>query len=127
MKCSLLSIINAWKAEGRGGDNSSNAQVDNSTSAPSFTSDISETFSLQLHGGVMKSARRVVLDEIISNIIADIANMKKVQRNLKLESSNQAKGAHLLDDEKVKHANSNFCSMFFTESYSDILSILLVA
>ncbi|XP_048130181.1 LOW QUALITY PROTEIN: histone-lysine N-methyltransferase ATXR7-like [Rhodamnia argentea] len=99
-KCSLLSIINAWKAEGRGGDNLSNAQVDKSNSAPSFISDISETFSLQLHGVVMKSARRVVLDEIISNIIADIANMKKVQGNLKLESSNQAKGAHLLDDEK---------------------------
>lgn len=123
----MLSVINAWKAEGHGGDNSSNAQVGESNSALSFTSDICETFSLQLHGGVMKSARRVVLDEIISNIIADTANMKKVQKNLKLESSNQAKGIHLLDVEKVKRTNSNFCSMFFTESYSDILSILLAA
>ncbi|KAF8022420.1 hypothetical protein BT93_F0063 [Corymbia citriodora subsp. variegata] len=111
LKCSLLSIINAWKAEGRGGDDSSNAQVDKSNSALSFTSEICETFSLQLHGGVMKSVRRVVLDEIISNIIAETANMKKMQRNLRLESSNQAKGTHLFDVEKPEIVNQNVCSV----------------
>lgn len=110
-KCSLLSIIDAWKAEGHGGDNSSNVQVDESNSALSFASDISGAFSLQLHGGVMKSVRRVLLDEIISNIIADTANMKKMQRNLKLESSNQAKGTNLLDVEEPEIVNQSICSM----------------
>ncbi|XP_065881270.1 histone-lysine N-methyltransferase ATXR7 isoform X2 [Euphorbia lathyris] len=50
----------------------------------SFISEISEEVSCQLHAGLMKAARRVALDEIISNAVSEFFNEKKEQRSLKL-------------------------------------------
>lgn len=61
-----------------------------------FVSCISEQFYAELHSGVMKTSLRVVLDEIIGNIIADFLNNKKNQRHARLEPANQVEQTYLL-------------------------------
>ncbi|WRX29865.1 SET domain - like 10 [Theobroma cacao] len=79
----LLSILNAWKgSQAYAAENERDLSVN-------FISDISEEVSSQLHSGIMKAARRVVLDEIISNMISEFVTAKKSQRHLMVESFNQ--------------------------------------
>lgn len=80
-KCSpfaLVSAINAWKTgtfeDICRSDSKSNGACGDTIS---LISEISEDISSQLHLGVMKTARRVVLDEIISNTIAEFVAEKK--------------------------------------------------
>lgn len=77
----LVSMIDAWRTGSVGTVCISDAKNFEVGSLLNFISEISEEVSSQLHSGIMKAARRVVLDEIISNIVA----MKKSQRHLKLE------------------------------------------
>lgn len=61
-----------------------------------FVSCISEQFCAELHAGVMKTSLRIVLDEIIGNIIAEFLNNKKTQRVARKESANQVDQTYLL-------------------------------
>lgn len=47
-------------------------------------SEISEVVCSQLHSGIMKTARKVLLDEIVSCIISDSLVMKKTHKNHKI-------------------------------------------
>ncbi|XVE94333.1 hypothetical protein REPUB_Repub02eG0000300 [Reevesia pubescens] len=78
----LCSVLNAWK----GGQNVAQNEQDSSVN---FISEISEEVSSQLHSGIMKAARRVMLDEIISNMISEFVAAKKSQRHQMFESFNQ--------------------------------------
>ncbi|KAL8523875.1 hypothetical protein ACS0TY_013726 [Phlomoides rotata] len=49
-----------------------------------FISEISEVVCSQLHSGIMKTARKVLLDEIVSCIISDSLVMKKTHKNHKI-------------------------------------------
>ncbi|KAK9270249.1 hypothetical protein L1049_025826 [Liquidambar formosana] len=93
----LLSAINAWRTGRIDTVSTSDTKGNETCSLINFISEISEEVSSQLHSGIMKAARRVVLDEIISNIIADFVAMKKSQRHLKLEPVNQAVKTFSLD------------------------------
>ncbi|CAM8878667.1 unnamed protein product [Rhodiola kirilowii] len=75
----LISILNNWRCK-EGGKEASSLD---------FISCISEQFCAELHSGVMKTSRRVVLDEIIGTIIADFLNNKKNQRNARPELANK--------------------------------------
>ncbi|KAJ4836901.1 hypothetical protein Tsubulata_037371 [Turnera subulata] len=79
----LLSVLNAW-----GSDNSESLfpsdAIDGTGAMLKLISEISEDVSGQLHSGIMKAARRVALDEIISNVILEFANLKKDPRGLKV-------------------------------------------
>ncbi|XP_062163830.1 histone-lysine N-methyltransferase ATXR7 isoform X2 [Alnus glutinosa] len=86
----LLSMINAWNTGGHETVSTSVAKSNETSPLLCFISEISEGVSSQLHSGIMKAARRVVLDEIISNIMGEFVTIKKAQRRLKLESVNQA-------------------------------------
>ncbi|OMO80070.1 hypothetical protein CCACVL1_13179 [Corchorus capsularis] len=79
----LLSVLNAWK--GSQFYASGNEQALSVNLIP----EISEEISSELHSGIMKAARRVVLDEIISNIILEFIAAKKSQRHIMVESLNQ--------------------------------------
>ncbi|KAJ9167010.1 hypothetical protein P3X46_021694 [Hevea brasiliensis] len=79
----LLSVINAWRRDKLESVFVSDAKTE-SGSLLSFIPEISEEVSCQLHSGIMKAARRVALDEIISNVISEFSNMKKAHRNSKL-------------------------------------------
>ncbi|KAL5999442.1 hypothetical protein ACLOJK_037727 [Asimina triloba] len=83
----LLSMINGWRTTGP--LNFAAAENKCDTSFLSFISDISEEVSSQLHSGVMKAARRVVLDEIISGIIPEFYASKKAEKSLKPDIGNQ--------------------------------------
>ncbi|CAH1430088.1 unnamed protein product [Lactuca virosa] len=80
----LQSIVNSWVTAGR--------EIDHSKyngSLTDFVSDISEEVCSQLHSGIMKATRKIVLDEIISNIIVEYVTAKKSERPLKHEESSQ--------------------------------------
>lgn len=103
-KCSpfeLSSAINAWKTGKyenicRSGSKSDRACDD----IESFIYEISEDISSQLHSGVMKAARRVVLDEIIGNTIAEFVTERK-SRRLKHDSVGQPSETSMLDIKMV--------------------------
>ncbi|XAR64311.1 Histone-lysine N-methyltransferase [Bertholletia excelsa] len=93
---SLQSMLNMCLA--RPGVDCVSAIKGNKTGSLSgFISDISEEVCFQLHSGIMKAARRVVLDEIIRHIIAECAAMKKVQRHPKVEGVNRTAKSSSLD------------------------------
>lgn len=103
----LLSVVNSWKTDTCETVTLCDAKSKYSCSFLSFISDISEGVSSQLHIGIMKAARRVVLDEIISNIIAEFVSARKVQKQLKLESLNQAVKTCSSDGRTVMYMNVN--------------------
>lgn len=78
----LLSVLNAWKSSQYVTENERELSVN-------FISEISEEISSQLHTGIMKAARRVMLDEIISIVISEFVAAKKSQKHLMVESFNQ--------------------------------------
>ncbi|CAN1781580.1 Histone-lysine N-methyltransferase ATXR7 [Linum perenne] len=99
----LLSLVNAWRAAKVKLTSVANATCE-ITSLKSLTSEISEEISLELHSLIVKAARRVVLHEIISNVIL-------AERHPKLD--NQTAETHLPEGEmsgvageKVIHAVS---------------------
>uniref|UniRef100_A0A7N0T053 [histone H3]-lysine(4) N-trimethyltransferase n=1 Tax=Kalanchoe fedtschenkoi TaxID=63787 RepID=A0A7N0T053_KALFE len=83
----LISILNTWRCNEGG----------NAVSSLDFISCISEQFCADLHSGVMKTSRRVVLDEIIGTIIADFLNDKKNQRHVGPEPIEQTVQTTLLE------------------------------
>ncbi|PIA44079.1 hypothetical protein AQUCO_01700002v1 [Aquilegia coerulea] len=97
----LVSMVNAWKtgtleiiAPTKINNNETNSSV-------GFINQISDEISNQLHSGIMKSARRVVLDEIISSIISDFLAMKKAQRHLKPDTTKEVVKDDALGDKKA--------------------------
>ncbi|CAL5416354.1 unnamed protein product [Camellia sinensis] len=85
----LQSMINSWRTAIPGRVCVSDIKGNETGSLSSFLSEISEEVCFQLHTGIMKAARRVVLDEIIRHIIAECAAMTKAHRHPRLEVVNQ--------------------------------------
>lgn len=85
----LLSAINAFRTDRSESVCASSAKKIEVGSFAGFLSEVSEELSSQLHGGIVKAGRRVLLDEIIGNIITEFVATKKAHRHLKLESVNQ--------------------------------------
>ncbi|XP_048331516.1 histone-lysine N-methyltransferase ATXR7 isoform X2 [Ziziphus jujuba] len=123
----LLSIVNSWKTGRCETIPTSDAKNKYSGSFPSFISEISEGVSSQLHIGIMKAARRVVLDEIISNIIAEFVTVRKTQRQIKLESLNQAVKTFSFDgrvsefDGKSKNCSAASCEVATSHYVADVI------
>ncbi|XP_047324982.1 histone-lysine N-methyltransferase ATXR7 [Impatiens glandulifera] len=69
---SLQSMINSWRI-------ASESKIVSSSS--SLVSEVSEELCSQLHSGIMKTARKVLLDEIIAQIIKESIALKKTQRS----------------------------------------------
>ncbi|CAN1315834.1 Histone-lysine N-methyltransferase ATXR7 [Linum perenne] len=92
----LLSLVNAWRAAKVKLTSVANATCE-ITSLKSLTSEISEEISLELHSLIVKAARRVVLHEIISNVIL-------AERHPKLD--NQTAETHLPEAASGPRASS---------------------
>uniref|UniRef100_M4EGR9 [histone H3]-lysine(4) N-trimethyltransferase n=1 Tax=Brassica campestris TaxID=3711 RepID=M4EGR9_BRACM len=73
----LASLIGVWR------DKCGSENCDESVSGASFISEVSEELSSQLQSGIIKIARRALLDEIISSTISDFLNAKKRDEHLK--------------------------------------------
>lgn len=84
---------------------SSDPKTNESISLLKFISETSEGVSSLLHSGIMKAARKVVLDEIVGNIIAGFITMKKSEKQLKVEQTNQTMKGCSLDCRMVMKRN----------------------
>ncbi|CAA6670399.1 unnamed protein product [Spirodela intermedia] len=72
----LISLIHKWNREpGYATDEKKCAEKG---ALDSYVDGISEDLSLQLHSVVMKTARRIIIDEIISSIIPEFVALRKV-------------------------------------------------
>ncbi|XP_068653115.1 histone-lysine N-methyltransferase ATXR7-like [Aristolochia californica] len=83
--CTLFSIANVMN-----GHSESESKFKDANFLPKFFSKVSEEVSVQLHSGIMKTTRRVVLDEIISSIIPDLVTSRKSQQQRKPDSTFQS-------------------------------------
>lgn len=69
-----------------------------------FLSEVSEVVSSELHSGIMKAARRVILDEIIGNTITEFVSEERCQRGIVAESVGATAKTHSVDSEMVMYA-----------------------
>lgn len=85
----MLSVVNASNIDTPEAVSITDIKTNETDSFASVISITSEEVSSQLHLGIIKTARRVVLDEVIGNVIAEFVKEKKAMRHLKHESVNQ--------------------------------------
>lgn len=79
--------------------------TNHTSSSPSFLHEICDQVSKQLHLGISKAARRVVLDEIISGVIShSVSNIK---------TFNEVASTCSVDRRKVRCLSINALLMFF--------------
>lgn len=109
----LLSAMNARRTDRMETVHASDAKIYKAGSSMNFISDISEGVSSQLHAGIMKAARRVLLDEIISNIISEYVTSKKAQKHLKLHQVNLIAKSCSSDGRTVMYTVFYFVRMSF--------------
>ncbi|KAK6939163.1 SET domain [Dillenia turbinata] len=73
----LSSVLNSWSSDTPGAPSMPSAKTRENSSLLRLIVEVSEEVCSQLHGGILKVARKVMLDEIISNIISEAFAMKK--------------------------------------------------
>lgn len=105
----LLSMINVWRAGRLEIFAPSEIYLDKSSLSDSFISKISDEVSHQLHSGIMKAARRVVLDEIISGILTDFVATKKSQRYFRPDATKESVRTDVLVDKKAGDVAEKNC------------------
>ncbi|KAM1363455.1 hypothetical protein ACFX2H_028147 [Malus domestica] len=114
----LLSVANAW-TPGIETVANTDAKSNGTGSSVSFISEISEGVISQLHHGILKAARRVVLDEIISNVINEFFTTKKNQRvNQAVKAcSSYSKTCEIAED--MKNCTAVLCEAAASDSVAD--------
>lgn len=96
----LLSAVNASKGDISGTICKSGSKSNGVGNMVNLIGEISEDISSQLHTGVMKASRRVMLDGIIGDIIAEFITEKKCKRH-KPESTDRTSENCMLDNKMV--------------------------
>ncbi|XP_073286262.1 uncharacterized protein [Primulina huaijiensis] len=81
----LESLLNTWRMAGHGAVSLCDANVQVPGTVSSLISMISEEVCSQLYLGIMKTARKVVLDEIVGCIISEYLATQKIQKDIKAE------------------------------------------
>ncbi|KAJ4793976.1 histone-lysine N-methyltransferase [Rhynchospora pubera] len=89
-KCGPLTLATLIEWSVGGMTNSLTAVPDKATYMSKFKSDVGKEVSRQLHAGILKSARRFLIDEIIHHVVPDLISAKKTQRELEREPKFQA-------------------------------------
>ncbi|KAH7689484.1 Histone-lysine N-methyltransferase protein [Dioscorea alata] len=98
----LVSLIDKWSTERTKFVFEFDKNGNYTDSLTNFISNIAEDVSTQLHTGIMKAARKILLDEIISSIIPEFLSLKKAQKNLRPVYAKQEDKAHPLGNDKTK-------------------------
>ncbi|CAL9242401.1 unnamed protein product [Arabidopsis halleri] len=112
----LASLIGVWRV--KYGD----ANCDESGTGVSFISEVSEELSVHLQSGIIKIARRALLDEIISSVISDFLKAKKSEEHLKSYPPTSA--AHVVESisSQVINAEKSVVSNTETTGFKNILN-----
>ncbi|XP_015698392.1 histone-lysine N-methyltransferase ATXR7-like isoform X1 [Oryza brachyantha] len=82
----LVSLIDWWS----GGAEHSESAANDSGSLNALMSDIVDDISHQLHAGIMKSARKVFIDEIFSSVLPEIIACRKTEKQMAAKLKSQA-------------------------------------
>ncbi|XP_075521410.1 histone-lysine N-methyltransferase ATXR7-like isoform X1 [Primulina tabacum] len=106
----LESLLNTWRMAGLGAVSSCDANVQVSGTVSSLISTISEEVCSQLYLGIMKTARKVVLDEIVGCIISESLATLKIHKDLKAEPVIQSARSLRSDDRlfEKRHKSNDF-------------------
>ncbi|TVU47345.1 hypothetical protein EJB05_06942 [Eragrostis curvula] len=94
----LASLIGWWSG---GHAEVSEASVHDSASVNGLMCDVIGEISHQLHSGIMKSARRILIDEIFSHVLPDLIASKKTEKQLAAKLKNQATKPDIVSNKKV--------------------------
>ncbi|KAK9109602.1 hypothetical protein Sjap_017662 [Stephania japonica] len=97
----LIAMIKAWKISRPDIASQIGIKSTETLTSLSFINEISEEVSSQLHSGIMRAARKVLLDEIMSSVIPDLVAMKKAERLKRSEVAKQAPKNYPLADKTV--------------------------
>jgi len=89
MPSNLQSLISSWVTAGHESVSKANPKYDETGLLTDFMHNISEEVSSQLHSGIMRATRKVLLDEIISHVIMELVAAKKAEKHRKPEESKQ--------------------------------------
>ncbi|GAU39686.1 hypothetical protein TSUD_320990 [Trifolium subterraneum] len=101
----LLSAVNALKGDTSGTISGSDSKSNGVGDVMNLIYEISEDISSQLHMGVMKASRRVMLDGIIGDIIAEFVTEKKCKKQ-KVESADRTYETCMLDNKMMNKGTS---------------------
>lgn len=110
--------MKTWRADSPETVHPSGSKIYKTASSMDLITETSEGVSFQLHGGIMRAARRVLLDEIIGNIISEFVTRKKSQKHLKVDLVNQATKSCSSDGKTV---------MFFCSSDGKTVMFFLIS
>ncbi|XP_062204737.1 histone-lysine N-methyltransferase ATXR7 isoform X2 [Phragmites australis] len=94
----LVSLIGWWSG---GHAEGSDATANDSASLNGLMGDIIDDVSHQLHAGIMKSARRVLIDEIFSCVLPDLIASKKTEKQLAAKLKSQTTKPDSVSNKKV--------------------------
>ncbi|CAA7041714.1 unnamed protein product [Microthlaspi erraticum] len=104
----LALLIGVWR------EKCGSANCDESMSGVSFISEVSEELSSQLQSGIMKIARRALLDEITSSVISDFLKEKK--RDDHLKSASPSSAVHVVESISSQLVNAEKTGVSTTEA-----------
>ncbi|KAI3773876.1 hypothetical protein L1987_48415 [Smallanthus sonchifolius] len=85
MPSNLQSVISSWVTAGRESVTKAISKYNETDFLTDFMYNITEEVCSQLHCGIMRATRKVVLDEIISHVIMEHVTAKRAEKHLKLE------------------------------------------
>ncbi|CAH8360812.1 unnamed protein product [Eruca vesicaria subsp. sativa] len=110
----LASLIGVWR------DKCSGENCEESVSGVSLISEVSEELSSQLQSGIIKIARRALLDEIISSAISDFFKAKKRDEHLKSDPPSSAANVVKCISSQVVSAEKTAVSTTEATGYENI-------
>lgn len=95
--CTLQALLSTWAAAVPRNASMSTANMHQVETLQGFFTEVSEELCSQLHSGIMKAARRTVLEEIISQIISESVSMNEADKNPRHGTLNQHVNAYSED------------------------------
>ncbi|GJT61050.1 histone-lysine N-methyltransferase ATXR7 isoform X1 [Tanacetum coccineum] len=118
----LESIINLWVTTGRESVSKAHHSNNETDFQPDFINNISEEVCSQLHFGIMKATRKVLLDEIVSHTIMEYVTAKKALKQLNSEESTQIVKTCSSDEITVMHIAAYITRLLVSHVWLSVLS-----
>ncbi|KAL9252647.1 Histone-lysine N-methyltransferase ATXR7-like protein [Drosera capensis] len=101
----IPSLFDGWRRNGLSTVASSQFNGYESSSPQNLVSEVSDQMCTQLHDVILKSARRVLLDEIISGVISEAVALKKTQKKIELDVAVESSKSRTIDHQKLERSS----------------------